>query len=341
LAAAILITARSGASEQVAPVGRAHQAELAAVLTRANPLKTNLVLLTPVGERLTTLTTGEPRPIEYPPAWSPDGRKIAFTGLTEEKRADDADIYVVSVATKRVRRLTTNGRSTSPVWSPDGKTIAFARFTGNTSAGHGRSSIWTIRPDGSDPQRITNPGDGGTDQPSAFSSTGTLAFTRYTLAPHEFFDLLQSVFVVAPGQPETKWIDSGSALVFSADQTRIAYASVKDENGLVVSGKIPTKANELYVAGTDGSSATRLTATHDVDETYPSWSADGQQIVFQRTIQLPNQVENETRDAVYSINSDGTCLMRLAPGGKKVRRQYSSPSWRPGSAPGPIACDQA
>lgn len=62
------------------------------------------------------------------PAWSPDGRTIAFAA----RRSDDADliplrdIYCVSVDGGAIDRLTAGDlMCQSPVWSPDGRTIAF------------------------------------------------------------------------------------------------------------------------------------------------------------------------------------------------------------------------
>ena len=52
------------------------------------------------------------------PAWSPDGRKIAFSG--------DGDIYVMNADGSSQRRLMrTTGFDSSPAWSPDARKIAF------------------------------------------------------------------------------------------------------------------------------------------------------------------------------------------------------------------------
>src|SRR5207248_10761173 len=52
------------------------------------------------------------------PAWSPDGRSIAYT---------DYDIWIFDVATGRARRLTSGGGWDLPRWSPDGSRILAAR----------------------------------------------------------------------------------------------------------------------------------------------------------------------------------------------------------------------
>jgi Tol biopolymer transport system component len=60
---------------------------------------------------------------ETGPAWSPDGRHIAFQrGVT-----DDTEIYVVNVDGSGEQQLTRNDElDGEPTWSPDGKQIAYS-----------------------------------------------------------------------------------------------------------------------------------------------------------------------------------------------------------------------
>jgi DNA-binding winged helix-turn-helix (wHTH) protein len=63
---------------------------------------------------------------ESQPAFSPDGRQIAFVWQGTEE--NNPDIYVKLVDTGEPLRLTTNpAPDFNPVWSPDGRHIAFAR----------------------------------------------------------------------------------------------------------------------------------------------------------------------------------------------------------------------
>jgi Tol biopolymer transport system component len=58
-------------------------------------------------------------------AWSPDGRRIAFSVSNEGQIA----IYIADLADPTNPRFLTHG--TSPSWSPDGKTIVFSRYYTN------------------------------------------------------------------------------------------------------------------------------------------------------------------------------------------------------------------
>jgi TolB protein len=63
----------------------------------------------------------------YSPAWSPDGRRIAFTrspmGLMDPK----SELFVMNADGSSQRRLTRHFRDNYPAWSPDGTKIVFVR----------------------------------------------------------------------------------------------------------------------------------------------------------------------------------------------------------------------
>ncbi|MGH9792430.1 MAG: S9 family peptidase, partial [Candidatus Acidiferrales bacterium] len=73
-------------------------------------------------EQLTTETNAWDE-TRWRPEWSPDSKWIAYVSNRSEYFADD--LWLVEVATKKTRKVTTDVRvMSSPVWSPKGKRIA-------------------------------------------------------------------------------------------------------------------------------------------------------------------------------------------------------------------------
>jgi TolB protein len=119
------------------------------------------------------------------PAWSPDGTAIAFSGLRSSggpvdtiqlMRPDGGDIVDLGMPGEVA------------TWSPDASTIAFASHPGD-----GNWAVWTMRRDGTQRRRLTNPvlrppaGAHG-DAPGAWSPDGTrLVYSSEARGDHELF----------------------------------------------------------------------------------------------------------------------------------------------------------
>ena len=73
-----------------------------------------------------------------PPAWSPNGRSIAFTNAVgcDEVVCKTWEVWLANVVTGRRRRLTTHGMD--PSWAPDGRRLVYGGnlVTGFTAKGY-------------------------------------------------------------------------------------------------------------------------------------------------------------------------------------------------------------
>lgn len=79
-------------------------------------------------------------PFEHAPAWSPDGRYLAFTSADERARGH---LWRVDAKGGEPERLTASeGEYLHPAWSPDGSGILVVRGSGVTSHGRG----WMFNP---------------------------------------------------------------------------------------------------------------------------------------------------------------------------------------------------
>jgi Tol biopolymer transport system component len=98
------------------------------------------------------LSGGTPKQVtlkgpSYLHGWSPDGKKLLFTG----ERNKEFDIYEIPVSGgKEVRLTNASGLDDGSEYSPDGKYIYF------NSNRTGEMRIWRMKPDGSEQQAITS-----------------------------------------------------------------------------------------------------------------------------------------------------------------------------------------
>jgi dipeptidyl aminopeptidase/acylaminoacyl peptidase len=118
---------------------------------------------------------------ESAPAWSPDGRQIAFIRRHGEGDADKApnqDLFVIDArAGAEPRRLTTTTAEETgrPAWSPDGRTIAYLLGDEVKYAAYDQDKLVVIPSAGGEPRPLTDALDRPVRNP-VWSPDGTTIF---------------------------------------------------------------------------------------------------------------------------------------------------------------------
>ena len=180
--------------------------------------------------------------LDFFPAWSPDGRRIAFA------RLDQKQIFVMNTDGSNEQQLTYQGNAENPAWSPDGTQIAFQ------SSSDGNFEIYTINVDnalqgseGPGSQRLTDNQLGDlwpSWGPAAPQKSGTILFEKsaQTFPPVPTWEIgladfdsdgdLDAVFANAQVDPSQVWLNDGSGFFTDTGQQLGKYAHGVDVGDL-------------------------------------------------------------------------------------------------------------
>lgn len=104
-------------------------------------------------EDLLLLETGDP--VNWPahPAFSPDGKRIAFVqGRIGPPGLESRNIYAINADGTGLTQLTQSGYNEEPAWSPDGRKIIFTRSENDGTGLH--YGILEMDPDGSNVREL-------------------------------------------------------------------------------------------------------------------------------------------------------------------------------------------
>ena len=224
--------------------------------------------------------------------------KIAFLSW----RDGNSEIYVTNPDASGQTNLTNSTEhDADPSFSPDGAKIAFYRNELGLSA---NNEIYVMNSDGSGRTRLTKDPDNDVwrDYQPAFSHDGTKIAFRREHTDFATFKTVGDIYIMnaadadgdGNGDNRINLTNKGANdqyPAFSPDGTKIAFASVRDNN------------TEIYVMNADGSGQTNLT-NNAAGDTMPTFSPDGSKIVFA-------SAREDSNFEIWVMNSDGTNPVRL------------------------------
>ena len=255
------------------------------------------------GSGVQQLTTGSAR---YP-AWSPDGRKLAYFSVLSCALGGSCldEIYVVNADGSDPVRLThvTDQGSAAYLgsWSPDGQKIVFAIHERNSSGMTTRGRLYTMNPDGSGITQLTS-ADGYLDSQPAWSPDGArIAFvsTRDGGIP--------ALYIMnADGSNQTRLTSGGFDILprWAPDGSRLLFSRAAGVGSFY----------QLYFIDPDGSNLLALTTGPSGFST-GTWSPDGSRIAAVRS--------GSSVGLVTMSPTPGAAIQELRPG------SLEGPAWSP------------
>jgi Tol biopolymer transport system component len=281
------------------------------------------------------------------PAWSPDGKRIAYTvwtnkgGVAQNLRNEDQTAAIWTMAPDGSdRRLVVDGATEDAqdwiaAWSPDGRWIAYSSGLnhpttpapqaeanappgqlGPSGAAHG-SSIWIIPAEGGTPQRLTP--DNVDAVLGAWSPDGTkLAYTVTTGGPGDVH--VASISVGAAGGAADTAPQLSNDVAVASDPANDWGPSWWSNDSLLFTSD-RSGNDEIWEAERISSSTEALQVTDNpAHDWVPVSSPDGQRIAF---------VSDRTGEPeIWSMTTDGSDPINLTRHPQAFDGQWSV-SWSP------------
>lgn len=245
-------------------------------------------------------------------AWSPDGRRIAYVGITRPyQESSDGQVhfgvYTANPDGSDARLLTEGVNEGWPAWSPDGAKIAFTstradRGLGNCLAGPGSlcpTDVYVMNADGTAITRLTD--DRAPEFAPAWSPAGTsIAFVRSANGT-------DTIDVVDADGTNERQVATGTGgnqrpFAWSPDGRRLAFVRLRRGGW------------DLDVVDADGTGERAVLSRDGVWNEGPAWSPDGTEIAFSSTLGAYPPgcgLDSDVCSDLFLVHPDGTGLTRL------------------------------
>ena len=251
----------------------------------------------PLSVFLLSIETGERRKLtsppagvigDYNPAFSPDGKWLAFA---RSPRWSTDDLYLMALAGGEPKRLTFDNMTINGLtWTPDSREIVFDSRRGGSSR-----HLWRVAIAGGTPERVDTVG-ADVLSPAISPQGRRLAYTQ-TLDDINIWRIELDAAGKAKSQTEliaSTFGDHGPD--YSPDGRMIAFTSGRSGN------------NAIWVCESDGAKPRLLHSCGPYVTGTPRWSPDGRWIAFDSRSCAPGADGNPD---IYLISADGRQPTRL------------------------------
>lgn len=229
------------------------------------------------------------------PAWSPDGRKIAF-GRWD---GNDNELWIMRGDGSHKRQLTNDtapetALSVRPSWSPSGEVIAFGCYDGNDF------ELCTIKPDGTGRHQLTH--NAVDDNHVDWSPTGG------RIAYDSFDGTDQEIYTITPDGHGVRQVTHNAT-----DDLQPSYSP--SGRRLTYAGGDATGHDQIFTHRVG--SPHRHQITHNpLPKSEPSWSPNGRRIAYLED-------DHASRTDVYTIKFTGGGKHRVT----RTEANEDEPDW--------------
>ncbi len=244
---------------------------------------------------------------EFEPAFSPDGKLIAFSSDRGDPSSGRTDIWVVRRDGTGLRQVTTGLNARGPAWSRDGKRIAAGTDKG----------IATFSPIGKDLIQVTTNNAEHTDFAPVWNLTGShLVFTRTTLANGA--TTAQSIwFAAADGSGPKRMIGEKALPGY------LSQPDISPDGKLVAFLQADANGTGIWLADLSGTVIRRLAFSRTGYVNSPAFSPDGQWVLFTHS-----GPDGRSPSSMRLVAVDGAKTKLIA---RTKQGNYYAPSWDPTS----------